>query len=557
MNIIESFENDAKRAAALKVALPFIWPEARFLAGLSQYADTPPSRHLFTDADLVSGLLVGPADGAIRWLEELFGAECKQRICLVLVLYPASPTREHHLRAICKLQDLFATKGKTLEIRLLAMSHHFEHDCERVTLPPTVIQALNSEAGRTTMTIGSVGDAGFDPAILGSVNFVFNPDDANRNAWRVWFQYVFSSAAALSESTIQIPYLVPAMGDLKAAGLWEEYERVCQQVNPASGPAIKVDPEGGGVEFEGEGKEVVAWDEGRTALDPLAQVFQRVYASGWLVTVDEATRIKPLTIPVKATLLGQRSERTVGALKQRQSFSLQVLDDDVDKAVEKCRKVTDVMELLTYPLSQGNRWLPETAKGLLDREFALRNEQGQKVLKDALGDDIRQFIAKRTDAIRTDLNEMYRQLGEGSVVPDDKFRTVLDEVVQRLRLALDARVTPRAAFNRIAAPDLTAAAPDENWNQPLSLLVRSARILRESLTDRYFPFRFTGLSFSVDDFRKSCDVFGDVIVSKQETNRARTELQKMEEIISAPKPAKEKCQEVWYLVRGGLVGPKR
>ena len=78
----------------------------------------------------------------------------------------------------------------------------------------------------------------------------------------------------------------------------------------------------------------------------MALKLQQVYAHGWLVTVDETMRIKPLAIPVKATLLGQQSERTVGALTHKQSFSLQVLDEAVAKEVEKCRRVTDLMDLL-------------------------------------------------------------------------------------------------------------------------------------------------------------------------------------------------------------------
>jgi len=149
-----------------------------------------------------------------------------------------------------------------------------------------------------------------------------------------------------------------------------------------------------------------------------------------------------------------------------------------------------------------------------------------------------------------DLNEMYHQLGQGTAVPDDKLNTILDEVRQRLKQALDTRITPRAVYNRIGAPDLTAQAPDENWNQPLSLLVRSAHILRDSLIDPFFPRRFTGLSFSQEDFRKACDVFGDAIVAKPETNRATDEQRNIDEIVNAEKPSKEKCQQVWRMIRG-------
>jgi len=68
-------------------------------------------------------------------------------------------------------------------------------------------------------------------------------------------------------------------------------------------------------------------------------------------------------------LLGQQSERTLGALTQKQSFSLQVLDELVGKEVEKCRRVNDIVDLLTYLLSMGSHWLPEGAKVLFEKEL--------------------------------------------------------------------------------------------------------------------------------------------------------------------------------------------
>ena len=120
------------------------------------------------------------------------------------------------------------------------------------------------------------------------------------------------------------------------------------RVRGACDKASKVDPETGEVTEEPDGTPTDPWDGDDTRLDPLAQKLQQIYAHGWLVTMDETTRIKPLAIPVKATLLGQQGERTVGDLTQRQSFSLQVLDETVARQVEKCRKVNDVTDVLTY-----------------------------------------------------------------------------------------------------------------------------------------------------------------------------------------------------------------
>jgi len=164
------------------------------------------------------------------------------------------------------------------------------------------------------------------------------------------------------------------------------------------------------------------------------------------------------------------------------------------------------------------------------------------------GDSVGQFVAKRRDAIRKDLNEMYRQLGQGDVVPDDKLGSVLRDIECRLTHALEARITPRAVYNRIAAPDLTATPPDENWNQPLSLLVHSSCTLRESLTDLYFLRRFSGLSFSDSDFREVCNPFGDVIVRSPDSTRAKEELARIEVISGGTGSAKERAREVWQSI---------
>jgi hypothetical protein len=529
----------------------FIWPESRVHVGLAAYSENPPGRQLFKDADLISGLLVGVDDGTIKWLDELLSSAAEIHIHLVLVLFAACPTREAHLRSIDILRRSLDGIKKTLEVHLLPMEELFGSDFRRMNLPPTVLQAHNSTTGHTVMSIGSVGDAGHDLVSVGSLNLVFQPDAAMRDVWRRWFQHLLSSSASLDDTNVKIPYLVPAKGDGEAARLWEEFTRACRTDKAEASPKPIVDPATGEILADVNGKKVVAWDGGKTALDPLGQILQQVYGSGWLVTVDEATRIKPLTVPVKATLLGQQSERNVGALKQKQTFTLQVLDDEVDKAIEKCRKVTDVMELLAYPLSQGNRWLPEAAKALLEKELESKNQEGQEALRGALdGHSIKDFITSRAAEIRKDLNEMYRQLGQGDAVPEDKVKAVLDDVEHRLTLALEARITPRAVYNRIGAPDLTAVAPEENWNQPLSLLTRSARALRESLTDVYFLRKFSGLSFSDVEFRKACDVFGDVIVTGADVRRARNELTQIEQIVNREQSSKKRCVSIWQIVKG-------
>jgi len=548
--------NKATNGETLPAQPPFIWPDARLLAGVANYSEYPPGLGLLTNADLISGVIVGASDVTVRWIEQVLSMQGKRRICLVLVLYPAGPTREKHLKAINMLRAAKDGGEIVIDVHVLPMSNIFDGDCELMTLPPTVLQAVDSATGRTVMSIGSVGDLGYDPLCLGSLNLVFQPDDAMRDAYRRWFQYLFSASSPLTPETCEIPHLTPAPGTPEAAALWDAFQLACSG-HDAEPTKPAVDPETGEVTAEPNGEKTKPWDDGKTALDPLAQIFQAVYSSGWLVTIDEGTRIKPLAIPVKAKLLGQQAERTVGAIKQKQSFSLQVLDESVEKAVEKCRKVTDLMELLAYPLSQGNRWLPNAAKALLTKELEARNEKGTKALGDALGgkdaESVKSLIERKKENIRHDLNKMYRELGQGDAVPEDKLNEVLDDMKARLTAALNHRITPRAVYNRIGTPDLTSSALDENWSQPLSLLFRSARILREFHTDPYFPRRFVGLSFSQDEFQKALDVFGDVMASKSQIDRARDELLKLDAIMEEDIPTKQKCEQVWLLIQGKSV----
>jgi hypothetical protein len=110
-----------EKADLLPANPPFIWPEARVHAGHARYAEVPPSRKLFADADLITALLVGAADETIQWLEELLRIEGERRIFLVLVLFPACPTREEHLRAVDDLQMSYQRIEKTLVVSLLPM----------------------------------------------------------------------------------------------------------------------------------------------------------------------------------------------------------------------------------------------------------------------------------------------------------------------------------------------------------------------------------------------------------------------------------------------------
>lgn len=52
-----------------------------------------------------------------------------------------------------------------------------------------------------------------------------------------------------------------------------------------------------------------------------------------------------------------------------------------------------LLEVLTHPLSPGIRWLPGTARAVLEKALESRNEEGHRLLDGALGGDVDQFIS--------------------------------------------------------------------------------------------------------------------------------------------------------------------
>jgi hypothetical protein len=560
--------------SAIPIKPPFLWPDTRYLAQIADYPEMPPMAEVIREADLISGVLIDVGNGTLEWLNGLLEHRTDRRIRLIIVISPACPTRESHLRSLLALKESHkGNSARPLDVRVLALPIHYGEDCRHATLPPTTIQAHNTKSGESWTCIGSVGDAGHGPIFPGSLNFVFRAEPALRNAWRKWFGYLQAIAAPLSDDTCRIPHLVPPQGSEEAALAWAKFMEDCAQVGDENAATPTVDPETGEVTADAEGNPPEAWDGGDTALDALAEKFQEIYAAGSLVSVNELTRIKPLEIPVKAALLGQSSVKTVGALTQKQSFSLKVFDDEICKEIEKCRKITDLVELLSFPLSQGNRWLPNAAKPLLEREIEARNERGLHILIEAIGgkpndlapalDDsdeakqarsklidelIKTFIARAKETILTDLNQMYRDLKRGDAVPQEKAEEVLKEVEKRLSAALGKRITPTCTYNSLAPPDLSPSANGDNWIQPLCLLAAAAGKFREQLTDYYFDRGFSGKAFTKEEFLQSCNVIDDHIVAKPEYDRAKAEIIQIKEIMDSETTPKEKCEAVFHLV---------
>jgi hypothetical protein len=190
-----------------------------------------------------------------------------------------------------------------------------------------------------------------------------------------------------------------------------------------------------------------------------------------------------------------------------------------------------------------------TALGGAPAAFAAKGPQSSD-LRERATLLVREFIAKRKEAILADLNKMYKELERGDKVPEQRAKEVLDEVEDRLTVALTTRLTPACTCNPLGPPDLSTAAPVDNWGQPLALLAAAAKKFRDQIVDSYFDRRFSNQAFSKDEFLRDCNVFADPMATSFDHRRAAAELDRIREIMESEATPKERCQALWRLVVG-------
>jgi len=548
---------------------PFIWPT---ISGSEDNGQSFGSifKSLASKVDLISGVIVGAENGTVKWIESLLrdsnrsngnqGGQLKnQKICIVILLYPSCPTRAEHLSKLLLTCNANDGGNIDLQIRVLTVDKLFGDNCEKPSLPPTIIHASNTRDLSSTLAVSSTGDAGNDPLLTSSFSMVLRADPELTHSWRNWFSYIFEIATPLSAELCSVPYLAPARGTLEALQSWQEYQKLFTKQAELT-PIQVLDETTGEMKIQINGKTVTPFDDGKLKLDPLALLFQKVYKNGSLVTIDESSRLKPIAVPVKAMLLDQDSEKSIGAVTHKQSFTLHVLDESAEKSIEKYRTVSSIMELLTVSLSNGNRWIPDLAKVLLGKELHHRNKEGLTMLLRALGVSqkpegsgitilLNNFIDKKSKRLRNDLDSMYQQLGKGKHVPNDKVSVILDNARGRLKVALDKNIAPDVIYNQIQAPDLSTTDLDSNWAQPLAILYQTSCAIRRCFTDQYFNRAFTGLSFESVDFLPAIDIFSDHIIKEPNKKRAKRELAELEFIYTSDDETnKDKCKLIYAII---------
>lgn len=286
-------------------------------------------------------------------------------------------------------------------------------------------------------------------------------------------------------------------------------------------------------------------------LDALICTLSEVFRRGKLLAATKNIRSKSLNVPVKASFLGEDAAQTVGALTRRISFSLTLLDAETAEAIENCRKINDLIKLLSFPLDAGARWIPDAAIRLLEQEVAARNDQGIILLRQAIGPDFEAFMRQQEGIVREHLTRLYQQTETSGQASEAQVQAILQDVRERLQPALDGELTAHPVFSDLNPGNLAERGDDVRWASPFSLLQSAALLFRNAVTDPAFDRVFKFNTFDRQTFLQAMNVFEDTMGHHPNPERAAREIQQLEALATSPVNLQEKCRLAWALIKGG------
>lgn len=355
--------------APLRPDPPFVWPEPRVVVGICAYPDhEPPFNHLALSSDSVVGIVSAPRADAADVIDCWLNSNAALKARLVVAVYPTCLTRREDLSRLVSVTDRHSGR---IVIRIKPYD-------SVIARPTNALCFQDSHSGVTHLVTGPTENLGLAASRDGQVNFVMGVDPVLLDAFSQYFALVWASATDVSVSGIaQIPHLVLPPGDQEGARLWREYveafDRDTLFADRPLAEEVRVDAQTGGVQIVSGGTDIrnPTEDLGISRLDPLAEKIARLYQKGVLVSVDKLTRIPPLDAPVDPSVFGDSSEIQQGNVTRRVNVRVSIIDEETLTGIEHCRQaLRPLLSTLTFGLAENMRWMPHSARELLELELS-------------------------------------------------------------------------------------------------------------------------------------------------------------------------------------------
>jgi hypothetical protein len=533
---------------SLESVMPFVWPEPRVSAGLRQYLSALPFDSAVRSATAVFGVVSAVDTRAVKWLKGLLDALPDLKLRLVVSIHPTCRTTEADLVALLHLVERHGERAgfKVFPERSL------------VDRSSNLLCLLGAD-GSLAISTGPTENLGYVNAAASQANVVMRVTAGPFEAYRKWFEYLWGLAGPLRpELVASMPRLVLPEGDIEASRLWAAFREQClaAEIAGREPPSVRVDPDSGEVTLVDEHGDALTspTDEiGVPKLDGLAEAVARVFELGQLVSIDKSSRIPPLEAPVKPEWFGVKSFRQTGTVRAQTSIKVAPFDEKTLKKIDRLRRVSsELLPRYSFPLADGIRWIPREAIPLFEAAMTAANEEAKRLLKNALGESVDDFLDSQSSRIRRDADRMYKVYHPLDQIPDGASSNILHELRARLDKTRGDKIIPRVAYSPIAFAPNQSDGWSSPWGQAFTLLKGIAEFPRLAMTDQFF---WRGIKTDQAALIKAMDVAGDCIVkaygTPEASETAEIDLHLIRDLEGAPCSAQDKCRALWRLITTG------
>lgn len=439
--------------------------------------------------------------------------------------------------------------------------------CNLLSSPQNTVALYATPTSVPTILVGPA--AGFEERSVepGHLTFAFLPEPTLAAEWAKWFDVKWLHAARLTTKRAEIPDLVLPEGTEEAARKWAAYQQLCrnrglEEGEEEEGVEINVDPVTGDVsakKSDGTAVKTVSTQSSLPRLSPVYRKLTKLFEMGHLVSVDKATRLRPLEVPVKPKWFGLETLTQIGSIKRQVSYRISALTEKELKDLENRRKKnSELLELFSFSLADGQRWMPSSAEQLFRRENDRINAEAKGKLAGLIAGNLDAFMANRRERVVKDANSMYRDLFPEKSLSETAIDEMMDDLKTRFEQALTGTFLPQLSFTQVSLPQPQDATWKSHLGSALHLLFSVARYPRKAAKNGVYFAR--GMSAKPAEILKAMNPLNDPFVEAFEQGNAEAlaeaELEEIDTIERGEDTPEDKCGLLFQLLGHKVAGPQ-
>lgn len=307
--------------------------------------------------------------------------------------------------------------------------------------------------------MGSSPAFGLGVPAAGDVNLWITLSASQTNDVRQLARAYWESAAKLTKHRCGVPLLDPSKGNEEGYIHWQAFEAMLNDASDSfgqPGPSIKELPLTPDGKLDEEAIPISQDAPPPVLVSHMPKIpsvvddVQALYERGALVSVQH--KVKPMSVPIPASLFGQQGQQQVGAVNYKQQFRIDLFADEATaKEVEHQRKrITDLVQLFSYSFGTGKYWVPNTARAALNAAIDSAGKSSQSTLSAAYGGDLDKFLEARRPAIKQDLENIYKRFYPSTAMPPDSVDKVITLLRARVKGATKDGLAPKITSTTIS-----------------------------------------------------------------------------------------------------------